>query len=74
MDAGGEQKDLLPKICYAFPAMIKLGTFIHYLKKVQEIEDQVTYLWSSAGISSFSPEISKFSYITKYIYILDFGI
>ena len=36
-DGGGGQKGPLPKICYAFPTMIKLGTFIPYLMKIQEI-------------------------------------
>ena len=32
---GEVQKGTLPKICYTYPAMIKLGTIIPELKKVQ---------------------------------------
>ena len=27
----------LPKICHTYPAMVKLGTVISYLKKIQKI-------------------------------------
>ena len=27
----------LPKICYAYPTMMKLGTVIPYLKKIQKL-------------------------------------
>ena len=32
----GGQKDPLSKICYAYPIMMKLGTVIPYLKKIQK--------------------------------------
>ena len=35
--------------------------------------DHVTHTLSSTDISDFSPEISKFCYIKKYIYRLHFG-
>ena len=31
------KKDALPKICHTYPTMIKLGTVIPYLKKIQKI-------------------------------------
>ena len=35
---GGRQNDLpLPKICHRYPTMMKLGTVIPYLKKIQKI-------------------------------------
>ena len=38
---GGEQKDPppapLPKICHTYPKMMKLGTVIPYLKRIQKI-------------------------------------
>ena len=35
---GGEAKWLpLPKICHIYPTMMKLGTVIPYLKKIQKI-------------------------------------
>ena len=32
---GGGKKALLPKICYSYPAMMKLNTVIPYLKMIQ---------------------------------------
>ena len=37
-----------------------------YLKKMPKIYESVTYLLSSADISIFSLEISKFYFIKKY--------
>ena len=34
---GGYQKAPLHKICYTYPTMMKLGTAISYLKKIQRI-------------------------------------
>ena len=31
------QKDLLPKICHTYPTMMKLGTGISHLKKIQKM-------------------------------------
>ena len=70
---GGELKgSLLPKICHIHATIMNLGTVICYLKKIQKIYDHVTYSISSVDISTFSPEISKFCYIKKYRYRLDF--
>ena len=34
---GGGKKAPLPKICHTYPTMMKPGTFIPYLKKIQKI-------------------------------------
>ena len=34
---GGDKKASLPKICHRHPTMMKLGTVIPYLKKIQKI-------------------------------------
>ena len=34
---GGPKSPLLPKICSTYPTMMKLGTVILYLKKIQKI-------------------------------------
>ena len=34
---GGQKGPHLPKICQTYPTMMKLGTFIPYLKKTQKI-------------------------------------
>ena len=52
--------------------MMKLGTVIPYLRKIQKYINHVTHPLSSADISIFSPKISKFCYIKKYRYRLDF--
>ena len=36
---GGGQKSPLPKICHAYPTMMKLGTVIPYLKKTEKIHE-----------------------------------
>ena len=36
---GGGGKPLLPKICHKYPTMMKLGTVIPYLKKIQKINE-----------------------------------
>ena len=33
----GDKKVLIPKICYTYPAMMKLGIVTLYLKKIQRI-------------------------------------
>ena len=49
-----------PKICHRYPTMIKLGRVIPYLKRFKKCTNHVTHPLSSADISTFSPEISKF--------------
>ena len=61
----------LPKICHTYPTMMKLGTVIPYLKKTLYI-NHVTHPLSSADMSNFSLEISKFCYAKKYMYGLHF--
>ena len=34
---GGDKKAPLPKICHTYPTIMKLGTVIPYLKKIQKI-------------------------------------
>ena len=34
---GGKKAPPLPKICHRYPTMMKLGTVIPYLKKIQKI-------------------------------------
>ena len=68
----GGQKDPLPKICHTHSAVMKLGTVIPYLKKIQKIYESRDTPLDSADISIFSPEISKFCYIKKYRHRLHF--
>ena len=69
-------KNPLPKICRTHFTMMKLGTLMPYLMKIQKIYkyiNHVTHPLSSADITIFSPEISKFCYIEKYRYRLYFN-
>ena len=36
---GSEKGPSIPKICQTYPTMMKLGTVIPYLKKIQNIHD-----------------------------------
>ena len=69
---GGGQKGLpSQKTCHRYPTIIKLGTVIPYLKKIQKIyESCVKHPMSSADISISSLEITKFWYIKKCRYRL----
>ena len=69
---GPKSSPPLPKICHRYPTMMKLATVIPYLKKIRKIYDHMTHTLSSADISIFALEISKFCYIKKYKYRLHF--
>ena len=62
----------VPKICLTYPTMMKLGTVIPYLKKIQKIYESHDTSLSSADVSIFLLEISKVCYIKKYRYRLHF--
>ena len=68
----GGKKAPLPKICQAYPTIMKLGTVIPYLKKIQKYMNHLTHLLSSADSSIFSSEISQFSCIKKQRYRFHF--
>ena len=63
----------LPKIYNTYPTMMKLVTFIRYLKKIQKYMNHVTHPLTSADISILSSEISEFCHIKKYRYRLHFS-
>ena len=52
-DEGG-QKGPLPEICHTYPTMMKLGTVIPHLKKIQKFINHVTHPLSSADITIFT--------------------
>ena len=58
------------KNTHIYPTMMKLGTVIPCLKKIEKHMNQVTHPVNSADI--YHPEICKFSYIKKYRYRLHF--
>ena len=69
---GWTKKSLsLNKTCHTYPAMMKLGTVIPYLKKIYM--NHVRQTFSFADMSIFSLEISKFCYIKKNRYGLRFN-
>ena len=57
---GGGKKNPFLKICHTYPTMMKLGTIIPYLKKIQKIYESRDTPLSFAEISIFSPETCKF--------------
>ena len=59
---GEAKRPTLSKICHTYPTMMKLDTRVNH----------VTHSLSSAIISIFSQEISKFCYIKKHRYRLRF--
>ena len=52
--------------------MMKLGTVIPYLRKIQKIYESRDTPLSSGDISILSSEISKYGYIKKYKYRFHF--
>ena len=70
---GGKKTPPLPIISYAYPTMMKVGTVIPYLKKIQKIYKSLDTPLSSADISIFSPEINNTCCIKKYRYRLHFN-
>ena len=68
----GGKKPPLPKTGHTYLTMMKLGTVIPYLEKIQKNMNHVTHPLSSADISIFSPEIGKFCYTKKYRYRVHF--
>ena len=71
---GGTKASLFPKICHTYLTMMKPGTVIPYLKKIQKIYESRDIPLNFADISIFSPETSKFCYIKKYRYRLQFSM
>ena len=70
----GAKRLPLPKISDTYPTMMKHGTVIPYLRRSKKYLNHVTQTpLSSADISIFSPEISKFCYIKKHRYRLHFN-
>ena len=47
------KKAPVPKICHTYPTVMKLGTVIPYLKKIEKYKNDVTHSLSSAEISIF---------------------
>ena len=58
-------KKTLPKICHTYPTIMKVGTTIPYLKKIQKYMNHVTHPFSSADIRRFSPENSNTELATQ---------
>ena len=69
---GGSKKTPIPKICHTYPAQMKLGTVIPYLKKIQKYKNHMTHRLSSSDIRFFSQENVKFCFTKKHRYKLHF--
>ena len=69
---GGKNVSLF-KICQTYTTMMKLGSYTLTKKDLKNKANHVTHFLISADISTFSPEISNFSYIKKCKYRLHFN-
>ena len=58
---GGPKRSLLLKICHTYPTMMKLGTVIPYLKKIQKTHKSHDTPLESADISIFHRKSADFS-------------
>ena len=56
------------KICHTYSIMMKFGTVIPYLKKIQKLYESCDTPLEFCWHQHFLPEISKFCYIKKYRY------
>ena len=65
---GGAKKPPFPKIWYTYPTLMKFGTVIPHLEKIQKIYESRNTPLESSDISIFLLEISKFCYIKNYRY------
>ena len=59
------RKTPLPKICHTYPTVMKLRTFTPYAIRSKKYMNHVTHPMSSADISIFLSEFSKFWYISE---------
>ena len=67
------KKPPFSKICHTYPTIMKAGTVIHYLRKIQKTYKSFDIPWSSVDIRNFSPEIENFCCVKKYKYRLHFN-
>ena len=65
---GGGKTACVPELFHIYPNMMKLGTVVSYLKKIQKDINYLIHRLSSIEIILFSPETSNFFYIKKYRY------
>ena len=56
----GPKRSPLPKICHRYPTMMKLGTVIPYLTKIQKIYESRDTPLSSVDISVFHRKSANF--------------
>ena len=57
----GGKKVSFPKICHTYPTMMKLGTVIPSLVKIQKISESREHMWSFAAISIFYRKSTNFA-------------
>ena len=55
------KKAPIPKIYHTYPTVMKLGTVIPYLKKIQKYKNDVTHSLSSTEISIFQWKFRMFA-------------
>ena len=55
------KRPLLLKICHTYPTMMKVGTFIPYLNKIQKNIDHVTNPWVLLKSAAFPQKSTNFA-------------
>ena len=71
--AGEAKRSPLPKICHTYPTMMRPGTVVLYVKKIEKIYELRDTPLEFCCRQLFSPKISDFCYIKKYRYRLHFN-
>ena len=66
MDGGLPKWD---KTCYTYSTMMKLGTAIPYLKRIEKYKESCKKPLNSAQIKIYSLEPSNFCYIRKLLFL-----
>ena len=69
-DRGRAKRPPLPKICHTYRTMMKLGTVISCLKKIQSTHQSRDTPFEFSWNQDFLPEIYKLCYTKKYRYII----
>ena len=75
MNKGEQPPPPLPisKTCHIYPTIMRLGTVLPYLKKIQKIHKSCDIPLEFCWHLHFSPEVINFCYIKKYRWRLEFN-
>ena len=69
----GNKLHPISKTCHIYPTIMRLGTVLPYLKKIQKIHKSCDIPLEFCWHLHFSPEVINFCYIKKYRWRLEFN-